>query len=238
MPNELLLILSLLLTFSFVLAAFYFFKEQGLFLWTTIATIAANIEVLIIVNAFGMEMTLGNILFASTFLVTDILSELYGKKESQKAVYLGIATSVIFICISQSWLLYTPNQNDFVMPSMKTIFSNTPRLMLVGILVYVIVQLFDVWLYHKWWDFTNRKWGDARRFLWLRNNGSTLVSQALNTILFNVGAFWGIYSAKTILSIALSSYVIFLVTSLADTPVVYLARYLKDKNIFFRAGQD
>ena len=61
--------------------------------------------------------------------------------------------------------------------------------------------------------------GDARRFLWLRNNGSTLVSQALNTILFNVGAFWGIYSAKTILSIALSSYVIFLVTSLADTPV-------------------
>ena len=167
-------------------------------------------------------MTLGNILFASTFLVTDILSELYGKKEAQKAVYLGIATSVIFICISQSWLLYTPNQNDFVMPSMKTIFSNTPRLMLVGILVYVIVQLFDVWLYHKWWDFTNRKWGDARRFLWLRNNGSTLVSQALNTIL----------------SIALSSYVIFLVTSLADTPFVYLARYLKDKNIFFRAGQD
>ena len=55
---------------------------------------------------------------------------------------------------------------------------------------------------------------------------------------FNVGAFWGIYSAKTILSIALSSYVIFLVTSLADTPFVYLARYLKDKNIFFRAGQD
>ena len=97
MPNELLLILSLLITFSFVLAAFYFFKEQGLFLWTTIATIAANIEVLIIVNAFGMEMTLGNILFASTFLVTDILSELYGKKEAQKAVYLGIATYVIFI---------------------------------------------------------------------------------------------------------------------------------------------
>ena len=85
MPNELLLILSLLITFSFVLAAFYFFKEQGLFLWTTIATIAANIEVLIIVNAFGMEMTLGNILFASTFLVTDILSELYGKKRGSKS---------------------------------------------------------------------------------------------------------------------------------------------------------
>ena len=101
MPNELLLILSLLLTFSFVLAAFYFFKEQGLFLWTTIATIAANIEVLIIVNAFGMEMTLGNILFASTFLVTDILSELYGKKEAQKAVYLE-SLPLSFLSVSVS----------------------------------------------------------------------------------------------------------------------------------------
>ncbi|MDY5776141.1 MAG: VUT family protein, partial [Lachnospiraceae bacterium] len=76
MTNELLLILSLLITYSAVLAVFYIFREQGLFLWTIVATIAANIEVLIIVNAFGMEMTLGNILFASTFLVTDILSEL------------------------------------------------------------------------------------------------------------------------------------------------------------------
>ena len=94
MPNELLLILSLIFTFSAVIAAFYIFHEQGLFLWTTIATIAANIEALIVVDAFGMEMTLGNILFASTFLVTDILSELYGKKAAQKAVYLGIVTSV------------------------------------------------------------------------------------------------------------------------------------------------
>ncbi|MEG1291107.1 MAG: queuosine precursor transporter, partial [Lachnospiraceae bacterium] len=203
--------------------------EQGLYLWTIIATIAANIEVLLVVNAFGMEMTLGNILFASSFLVTDILSELYGKKSAQKAVYLGIATSVIFILISQSWLLYTPNQNDFAMNSIKTIFSNTPRLMLVGIVVYVIVQLFDVWAYHKWWTFTTSKFGDSRRFLWLRNNGSTLISQLMNTILFTLGAFWGIYEVSTLVSIAISSYLIFVVTSLADTPFIYLARYIYQK---------
>ena len=229
MTNELLLILSLLITYSAILAVFYIFREQGLFLWTIVATIAANIEVLIIVNAFGMEQTLGNILFASTFLVTDILSELYGKKTAQKAVWLGIATSVIFILISQSWLLYTPNENDFAMPAMKTIFSNTPRLMLVGIAVYVIVQLFDVWLYHKWWHFTSKKTGNSHGFLWLRNNGSTLISQLLNAVLFTWGAFCGVYGTKTLISIAISSYLIFIITSLADTPFVYLARRMYEK---------
>lgn len=229
MSNEILLILSLFLTYGAVLLLFQIFKEQGLYLWTIVATIAANIEVLIVVNAFGMEMTLGNILFASTFLVTDILSELYGKKEAQKAVWMGIATSVAFILISQSWMLYLPNENDFASPAIRTVFSNTPRLMIIGIVVYVVVQLFDVWAYHKWWEFTSQKFGDRKKFLWLRNNGSTLISQLLNTILFTWGAFFGIHNTKTLISIAFASYVIFIVTSLADTPFVYLARYLKEK---------
>lgn len=230
MPNELLLILALICTYSAVIIAFRIFGEQGLYLWTIIATIAANIEVLMVVTAFGMEMTLGNILFASTFLVTDIASELYGKKKAQRAVYLGIATSIIFILISQSWMLYTPNESDFATPSIRAIFSNTPRLMLASVIVYVIVQLFDVWLYHKWWDFTKKKFGDSDRFLWLRNNGSTLFSQLLNTLLYTFGAFLGMYSIPTLISIAISSYVIFIVTSLADTPFVYLARKIYKKH--------
>lgn len=229
MTNEILLILSLLITYSAVLVLFRLFKEQGLYLWTVVATIAANIEVLIVVNAFGMEMTLGNILFASTFLVTDIMSELFGKKAAQTAVWLGIATSVCFILISQSWMLYIPNENDFAMPSIRAVFSNTPRLMIVGIAVYVIVQLFDVWAYHKWWEFTSRRFQDSRKFLWLRNNGSTLISQLLNTILFTWGAFLGAHDTQTLISIAFSSYIIFIVTSLADTPFVYFARHLNDK---------
>ena len=229
MQNELLLFLTLVITYSAVLLLFALFKEQGLYLWTVVATIAANIEVLIVIDAFGMEMTLGNILFASTFLVTDIASELYGKKTAQTAVWLGIATSVCFILISQSWMLYIPNENDFASPSIRTVFSNTPRLMFVGIAVYVIVQLFDVWAYHKWWEFTSRKFKDRKKFLWLRNNGSTLVSQLLNTVLFTWGAFVGTHSTQTLVSIACASYVIFVATSLADTPFVYLARYLQEK---------
>ena len=73
------------------------------------------------------------------------------------------------------------------------------------------------------------QWGDSRRFLWLRNNGSTLISQIINTVLFNGIAFFGMYDTATFISIMVSSYVIYVCTSLLDTPFVYLARKLKEK---------
>ena len=71
--------------------------------------------------------------------------------------------------------------------------------------------------------------GDSRKALWLRNNGSTLISQLLNTLLYTFGAFWGMYQFPTLVSIALASYVIFIITSIADTPFVYLARKMHEK---------
>ena len=227
--NELLLIISLPLIYGSVLAAYKFFGKTGLFAWTVFATITANLEVLLLVDAFGIEQTLGNVLFASTFLVTDILSEKYGKKDAQVAVDLGVATSVGVIVLSRLWLCYTPAVNDWAMPSFQTIFTNTPRVMLASVLVFAIVQRFDVWLYHKWWDYSKRKFGDSKRFLWLRNNGSTMVSQLLNTVLYTFGAFGGLYELPTLISICISSYAVFFVTSLADTPFVYWARTMKPK---------
>ena len=229
MPNELLLIVSLILLFGGVLLFYYLFGTTGLYCWTVFSTIAANIEVLILVNAFGMEQTLGNVMFASTFLVTDILSEVAGKKEANKAVRLGIFSSLFFILVSQLWLQFTPAETDFIMPHIQAIFSNTPRLMLASFLVYAICQQFDVWAYHKWWAFTTKKCGDSRRFLWVRNNGSTLISQFLNTLLFTLGAFWGVYDTPILISIIASSYVIFVCTSLLDTPFIYLARKIKPR---------
>ncbi len=229
MTNELLLIGSLIFIFSMALAAYGLFGKTGLYCLSAIATILANIEALILINAFGMEQTLGNILFAVTFLITDILSECEGKKAANKAVLVSMFASVFFLLLSQSWLLYTPNENDWAMGSIKAVFSNTPRMLLASFVVYAASQLFDVWLYHKWWAFTEKKTGDKRKFLWLRNNGSTLVSQILNTLLFTLFAFWGTYDGPTLLSIFLSSYVIYIFTSLLDTPIVYLARRMHER---------
>lgn len=229
MRNEALLIVTLLVLYGSVLLWFALFGTSGLMGFTVFATIAANIEVLILVQAFGMEMTLGNILFATTFLVTDILSEIAGKKQAQQAVWIGIAANVLFVVVSQSWLMYIPSAEDWVTPAMRSIFSNTPRLMLASLAVYAIVQVFDVWLYHKWWDLTQRLSGDRRGYLWVRNNGSTLISQLLNAILYTAFAFYGMYDIPTLVSIVLSSYVIFIFTSLLDTPIVYWARLIHEK---------
>lgn len=229
MRNEALLIVTLLVLYGSVLLWFALFGTSGLMGFTVFATIAANIEVLILVQAFGMEMTLGNILFATTFLVTDILSEIAGKKQAQQAVWIGIAANVLFVVVSQSWLMYIPSAEDWVTPSMRSIFSNTPRIMLASLAVYAIVQVFDVWLYHKWWDLTQRLSGDRRGYLWVRNNGSTLISQLLNAILYTAFAFYGMYDIPTLVSIVLSSYVIFIFTSLLDTPIVYWARLIHEK---------
>lgn len=226
--NEIFLILQLILIYSSILVAYRIFGKIGLFAMNIICTIFANIEVLVLVDAFGIEQTLGNIIFSSTYLVTDILSENEGKKEASKAVWIGVLTSIMMLIISQYWFLYTPSGNDWAMPALKTIFSTTPRLMLASLLGYIISQRFDVWLYHKWWDFTTKKTGNSKTFLWLRNNGSTMISQLVNTIVFTLTAFAGTYNVKLLLSIMLSSYIIYFITSLFDTPFVYLARKLKN----------
>jgi len=228
MTNEIMLIASLIVVYGMVLLWFALLGERGLCGWTVFAAIAANIEVMILIEAFGMQQTLGNVMFASTFLTTDILSEVYGKKAANRAVNIGIITSLSFIVISQTWLLFTPSVDDVLAPSIHAVFSNTPRFMLVGFLVYAIVQRLDVWLYHMLWQLTEKRSG-RRKFLWLRNNASTLISQMLNTVLFTFGAFWGVYDMQTMLSIMVASYIIFIITSLADTPIVYLARVIHEK---------
>ncbi len=229
MKNELLLIGSVIIIYGAVLVAYRLFGKIGMYVMTVVATILANIEVLILVDGFGMEQTLGNVMFASTYLVTDILSENEGKRCANKAVWLGVFTSIIMLLFTQYWLLYTPAANDWAREHISAIFSTTPRLLAASFIGYVISQRFDVWLYHKWWDFTSKKTGDSKRFLWLRNNGSTLISQILNTVIFTTIAFWGMYEAKTFISIMLSSYIIYIVTSLLDTPIVYMARWMKNK---------
>lgn len=227
--NEALLLIALAVEFSAVVLAYRLFGKTGLYVMTAVCAVTANIEVVMLIDAFGLEQTLGNTLFAASFLVTDILSENEGKKAAQKAVYIGIFVSAFFLLLSQSWLLYQPSPNDAVAASMQAVFSSTPRILLSSLAVYAAVQWFDVVLYHRLWRWTERRFGNRRRFLWLRNNAATLLSQLINTVLFNLLAFGGTYSFSTMVSIIAAGYVIFIVTSLLDTPFLYWARHIKEK---------
>lgn len=229
MINELLIGLSFILIYGGVVVFYRFFGKSGLLAFNVMATLLANIEVLLLVRAFGVEMTLGNVLFASTFLITDILSENHSRKDANRAVIISTLCSILFIAISQTWLLYTPSENDWASGAIETIFSNTPRIVCASLAVYLLSQLIDVWLYHKWWDWCKRHFGNSRSGLWIRNNGSTMISQFLNTLLYTFLAFYGTYPVSTLISIFVSTYIIYLITSLLDTPFVYWCRKIHDR---------
>ena len=227
--NELLLVLSLLISFGSTVLFLKLFGKSGLFAWIGICAVFANVEVLILVHAFGMDQTLGNTLFASSFLATDILSELYGKKDANKGVLVGIITTILFILLSTMWINYIPAEGDWAMPFVRQLFANTPRVLIASLIAYAVSEAFDVWLYHKWWNLTEKRFGNKDKYLWFRNNFSTLFSQLVNIVIFNFGAFLGIYSLPQLFSITLACYVIYIVTSLLDTPFIYLAKKINTK---------
>lgn len=226
--NELLLIATLLVTYTAILSAFRFFGKTGLYALNAVITVLANIEVLMVVRAFGIEQTLGNVLFASTFLITDLLSESEGRRAANRAVAMGMGANVLFLVLTQLWLAYVPSESDWATPSIHALFTQAPRVVGASLAVYVVSQLLDVWIYHKWWNLTSRLSGSRHAGLWLRSNGSTIISQLVNTVLFVLLAFYGVYDRATLVSIVASTYAVYFVISLLNTPVEYLARHINE----------
>ncbi len=220
MSNSILFIVSILFYLLAVIAMYKLFGKTGLYVFTAFGTLLANIQVCKCVAIFGLSTTDGNALYAATFLVTDILSEKYGKKSAQKAVRIGLFVTVLWILGTQGTLLLVPDANDIIDPALKQVFGLVPRVALSSLVGYAISQSVDVALYHFIW----KKSGGSRRFLWLRNNGSTCISQLVDTIVFTTLAFWGTYPLEVFISILVTTYLFKVIVALADTPFMYLAR--------------
>ena len=220
MSNNLIFIFTVLLYLGSALLLHKLFGKNGLYAFAIFSTILGNIAVCKCINIFGLSTTAGNVLYASTFLVTDILSEKYGKKDAARAVSYSIAIMILWMIGTQLMLLFTPNENDFVNEGMKLVFSLVPRVTFASLVSFVICQNLDVYLYHYIWSRT----GNNKSGLWIRNNGSTLTSQLLDTVLFTTLAFWGTYPLNVFLSILVTTYLFKAIVALADTPFIYLAR--------------
>ena len=220
MTNSVLFLVSIVFYLFAVIAAYKWFGRTGLYVFTAISAILANIQVCKNIDIFGLSTTAGNVLYAASFLVTDILSEKYGKKAAKKAVYVGIFTTVIFLVGMQGLLSFTPNGSDIMDPAMQQLFGLVPRVAIASIVGYMCSQTIDVTLYHFIW----KKTGDNEKWLWARNCGSTLTSQAVDTLVFTFIAFWGIYENGIFVSILLTTYLFKAFVAFCDTPFVYLAR--------------
>ena len=220
MPNELIFILTVLVYLGSVLLLYKLFGKNGLYAFAVFGTLLGNIAVCKCVDLFGFSTTAGNVLYASTFLVTDILSEKYGKKAAARAVAYSFSVMVLWLVGTQLILWFAPNENDYISDSLQVVFGLVPRITVASLAGFVCSQTIDVNLYHFIW----KKTGDTKAKLWLRNNGSTLISQAIDTVIFTTIAFWGTYPTNVFVSILVTTYLFKAIVALLDTPFIYAAR--------------
>ncbi len=233
LSNESLWFLLLFVNFTAILIAYRFFGKLGLYIWIPIATILANIQVLKMVDLLSIGVTLGNITYASSFLVTDILSENYGKKAAKKAVFIGFFSLTATVIVMNLALMFKPNEFDFIQESLKNIFSLLPRIALASLIAYGISQLHDVWAYNFW-----KNLFPGIKFLWLRNNASTMASQLLDSVIFTFVAFWGLLPQSEFVQILITTYVVKLIVAAIDTPFLYLARYMFNHSMQKEDGEE
>lgn len=217
MYNLILGIICVVLCFSLEVIIEKIFKKEGLIVWVSVAMVSANILVTKNINILNLSATLGNILFASTFLATDILNEKYTFEDSKKAINLGIVSVILFTVATQISLLFKANELDLVNDSLKTIFSINLRVSISSIIMCYLSNLLDIYLFEKIKKKVPTK-------LWLRNNVATITCNCLENYLFTIFAFIGIYSINDIIIIATTTTIIEIVIAICDTPFLYLAR--------------
>jgi uncharacterized integral membrane protein (TIGR00697 family) len=225
MPNELLWIIFALVNFILFITCYKLFGRTGIFAWIAIATILANIQVMKQVTLFGIEATLGNIMYGTIFLATDSLSEKYGKSQANKAVFMGFFILAASIIIMQIALLFQPNSYDTAQPHLESIFGFYLRVAGASLVAYLVSQLLDVYIFHK-----IKKVLPSIKWLWIRNNVATILSQLLDTAIFVSIAFIGTMETSVLVSIFISTFLIKMMVAALDTPFVYLIGKIKPLN--------
>lgn len=222
--QELLWLLTIAIDLGFAILLFRMFGRQGLYASIVISLLLANLQGPKLTEIFGLQTSMGVILYSSIYFATDLLSERYGREEANRAVMIGLIVSVIFIVMTSISLMYLPSGHpktaDFALTihqATSNLFNFSPRFVLGSLLAYYISQRFDVWIYHV---IRTRTQG---RHLWLRNNLSTLLSQAIDTLVYGVVVWWGVVDFVTAMQLAMAKYLFKVIIALIDTPFLYWA---------------
>lgn len=189
------------------------------------------------VEIFGtklFEISVGILPYPITFLITDLISEIYGKKRANDVVVVGIFASLFSLLIifmagsvpATSWSYVDDN-------TFQKVFGNSMIAVFASMLTYLFAQFVDIQIYHFWKRLTKGK------HLWLRNNFSTWFSQFVDTftIVFLLCSF-GIIKWENFNGLLISGFLFKLIIAILDTPLLYLGVYLFKRRFKLKVNEE
>ena len=204
------------------------FKDQfylilsGIFIASLVTcNLIANKFVTVDLGFKVFVVSAGILPYPITFLVTDLISELYGQKKANLVVVAGFFASMVVLLF-----LWLGGQFNAIPDSLvsdqvyDSVFRNAWRIIAASMIAYLFAQVVDVRIFHFWKKLTNGK------HLWLRNNASTVVSQLLDTILVICILFFGVWGTGQIFTAIIDGWTFKMLMALIDTPIIYGIIYL------------
>ncbi len=170
----------------------------------------------------NLTFTGGEIAYAMTFLCTDVIAEIWGKRRAAITIMCGLAANILVLVLIRIALLLPPAPFGDGDDAFRAVVGATSRVTIASIIAFVISQSHDIWLFHL-----VRKWTN-KRHLWLRNNLSTFLSQVIDTTIFTLLAFLGV---APVIPLIIGQLTAKCLLALIDTPLAYFLVWLiRDRN--------
>lgn len=180
------------------------------------------------------EISVGILPYPLTFLITDLISEIFGKKRANQVVVAGIFASLFSLAIVYTSSAVPATDWSPVSDIMfKNVFGNTIVAVFASMMAYLLAQFVDIHVYHFWKRATNGK------HLWLRNNFSTFSSQLIDTftVVLLLCSFdqipWALFYGLVI-----SGFIFKVLVAFLDTPILYFLVYLLCKRFNLKIGEE
>ncbi|GAB5472626.1 MAG: hypothetical protein Mars2KO_07250 [Maribacter sp.] len=189
------------------------------------------------VTIFGVplfEISVGVLPYPITFLITDLISEIFGRKKANQIVTVGILASffsmgLVFIANAAPAIDSSPLDDDIF----SRVFALSPIAVLASMLAYLFAQYIDIAIYHFWKRLTKGK------YLWLRNNCSTFLSQFIDTFtVVGLLCLFGVLSWDLFFGLVLSGFLFKIFIAFLDTPFLYFFVYLFRKRFGLEIGEE
>lgn len=172
-----------------------------------------------ITTILGVRVSVGIFLVPVLFLITDIVGEVLGEKEAQHFVNMATIMLVLMFCLSFLFIRMKPNETWGMQREYELIFGSSMRMTAASIISFIISQKLDVVLFSTWKKVTHGK------YLWIRNNASTIISQFIDTTIFDFIAFYHLtekYTVSFVFSLIIPYWLFKVAFALLDTPFCYM----------------